>query len=122
MTITARRPFMEKLSGTFNSRDSLVGVGLDPNLARFPESVKTGRSTGEAIVEFNKQIIEATIEVASAYKPQLAMYMQYGPEGYEALLQTRALIPDETPVILDCEIGDISTTMEPYARAYLDLA
>ena len=102
------------------ARDSLVCVGLDPDLAHIPESMNTGRSTGEAIVEFNKQIIEATVEFAAVYKPQLAMYMQYGPEGYEALLETRALIPDETPVILDCKIGDISTTMEPYARAYLD--
>ncbi len=121
-TITAPRSFLELVSGAIESRDSLVCVGLDPDLSRFPESVKTGRSTGAAIVEFNKWIIEATGGVAAAYKPQLAMYMQYGPEGYEALLETRALIPDETPAILDCKIGDISTTMEPYARAYLDLA
>ena len=50
------------------------------------------------------------------------MYMQYGPAGYEALLRTRELIPSTTPAILDCKIGDISTTMEPYARAYLDEA
>lgn len=122
ITITASRSFLDKVSGTIESRDSLVCVGLDPDLARMPASITGGRSAGEAIVEFNKQIIESTIEFASAYKPQFAFYMQHGAEGYEALLQTRALIPEETPVILDCKIGDISTTMEPYARAYLDLA
>ncbi len=79
--ITASRSFMDKVSGTIESRDSLVCVGLDPDLSRFPDSVKTGRSTGAAIVEFNKWIIESTVEIAAAYKPQLAMYMQYGPEG-----------------------------------------
>ncbi len=122
MTITKSISFLDKVSSTVESRDSLVCVGLDPDLSRFPESVKSGRSTGAAIVEFNKWIIEATVEIAAAYKPQLAMYMQYGPEGYEALLETRTLIPQETPTILDCKIGDISTTMEPYARAYFDLA
>jgi orotidine-5'-phosphate decarboxylase len=122
MTITAARPFADKVSAASEARDSLVCVGLDPDLSRYPSSITTGRSAGEAIVEFNKRIVDATVECATAYKPQLAMYMQYGPEGYEALLETRAFIPDDTPVILDCKIGDISTTMEPYARAYLDNA
>ena len=122
MTITAPRPFLDKIADTTQSRDSLVCVGLDPDVSRFPDSITAGRSTGEAIVEFNKQIIESTLELAAIYKPNLAFYVQYGVEGFEALLKTRALIPDETPVILDCKIGDISTTMEPFARAYLDEA
>jgi orotidine-5'-phosphate decarboxylase len=120
MTITGSRPFIDKVADTTESRDSLVCVGLDPDISRFPESVTRGRSTGEAIVEFNKQVIESTVELAAIYKPNLAFYVQYGVEGFEALLETRALIPAETPVILDCKIGDISTTMEPFARAYLD--
>lgn len=122
MTITTPLSFLERVSGIVASRDSLVCVGLDPDLSRMPASITAGRSAGAAIVEFNRQIIESTLEFAAAYKPQLAMYMQYGPEGYEALLATRELIPNETPAILDCKIGDISTTMEPYARAFFDLA
>lgn len=121
MTVTSPRPFLDKVFGTVESRDSLVCVGLDPDLDRMPRAVTEGRSAAEAIVEFNKSIIKATIEFASAYKPQFAFYMQHGPAGFEALIETRALIPDDVPVILDCKIGDISTTMEPYARAYLDL-
>jgi orotidine-5'-phosphate decarboxylase len=122
MTITASRPFLDKVSSSTESRDSLVCVGLDPDLSQMPESVTAGRSAGEAIVEFNKQIIESTIELAAIYKPNLAFYVQYGVEGFEALLETRALIGDSAPVILDCKIGDISTTMEPFPRAYLDSA
>lgn len=122
MTITAALSFSEKVATASQSRDSLLCVGLDPTVERMPSSVTRGRSSRDAIIEFNKSIVESTVEFATAFKPQLAMYMQYGPEGYEALLETRALIPDDTPCILDCKIGDISTTMEPYARAYLDSA
>lgn len=122
MTITSTLPFLDKVAATAASRDSLLCVGLDPMIERMPASVTQGRSDFDAIVEFNKAIIASTVEFASAFKPQLAMYMQYGSAGYEALLETRALIPEGTPVILDCKIGDISSTMVPYARAYLDNA
>lgn len=122
MTITARLAFPELIAKSIRERDSLVCVGLDPDLERMPASMVSGRSAGEAIVAFNRQIIEATAEYAAIYKPNLAFYVQYGVEGFQALLETRALIPDDTPVILDCKIGDISTTMEPFARAYLDEA
>jgi orotidine-5'-phosphate decarboxylase len=121
-TITASRPFAELISASTSDRDSLVCVGLDPDLSSMPESIVEGRSPGEAIVAFNRAIIDATAEFAAIYKPNLAFYVQYGVEGFEALLETRAMIPDGTPVILDCKIGDISTTMEPFARAYLDNA
>lgn len=120
MTITTRRSFSELVSRAAKERNSLVCVGLDPDLSRFPASVVAGRSPGAAILEFNKRIIDATAEFAAVFKPQFAMYMQYGPAGLEALLATRALIPDDIPVMLDCKIGDIASTTEAYARAFLD--
>lgn len=120
VTITNRPSFAALVERAERARDSLVCVGLDPNLDRMPPSIVSGRSAGAAILEFNKRIIDATAPFAAAFKPQFAMYMQYGPAGLEALLETRASIPNDIPVILDCKIGDISSTMEPYARAYLD--
>ncbi len=122
MTITTSRPFPERIAKSVAKRDSLVCVGLDPDLANMPEALVAGRTAGEAIVAFNRQIIEATAEFAAIYKPNLAFYVQYGVEGFAALMETRAMIPEGTPVLLDCKIGDISTTMEPFARAYLDNA
>jgi orotidine-5'-phosphate decarboxylase len=122
MTITARRPFSEMIATSIEERDSLVCVGLDPDLDRMPASLVSDRNARDAIVAFNQQIIEATADYAAIYKPNLAFYVQYGVEGFEALLDTRALIPERTPVLLDCKIGDISTTMEPFARGYLDEA
>ncbi len=122
VTITTPHSFPELVSQAAEDRDSLVCIGLDPDLSRMPESLVSGRSAGTAILEFNKRIIEATIEYAAMYKPNLAFYVQYGVEGFQSLLETRAMIPDGTPVTLDCKIGDIATTMEPFARAYLDEA
>jgi orotidine-5'-phosphate decarboxylase len=122
MTITTSHPFPERIAQSVADRDSLVCVGLDPDLANMPDAIVADRSPGEAIVEFNRQIIEATADFAAIYKPNLAFYVQYGVEGFAALLETRAMIPEGTPVLLDCKIGDISTTMEPFARAYLDNA
>ncbi len=120
LTITAPLPFPELIARSVRERDSLVCVGLDPDLDRMPAAVVSGHSAGDAIVAFNRKIIEATADYAAIYKPNLAFYVQYGVAGFEALLETRALIPDGTPVLLDCKIGDISTTMEPFGRAYLD--
>jgi orotidine-5'-phosphate decarboxylase len=122
MTITAPIAFQDKVSASSQSRDSLVCVGLDPNIEQFPPSITKGRSAGDAIVEFNKRVIAETADYAAIYKPNLAFYVQYGVEGFEALLKTRELIPDDTPALLDCKIGDISTTMEPFGRAYFDHA
>lgn len=122
VTITANRTFQAALDEAVQDRDSLLCVGLDPDLSRMPAAVVSGRSTGAAIVEFNRQIIDATIEFACAFKPNLAFYLQFGVEGYQALLETRSLIPESVPTILDCKIGDIASTMEPLARAYLDRA
>ena len=57
MTITASRPFAELVSGSMSDRDSLVCVGLDPELTSMPESVIAGHSPGEAIVAFNRALV-----------------------------------------------------------------
>lgn len=119
-TITGPRRFGAFVAEAMERQDSLVCVGLDPDIDRMPAHLTAGRAAGAAIVAFNRAIIDATARYASAYKPNLAFYVRYGVDGFEALLETRALIPPDVPVILDCKIGDIATTMEPFAEAYLD--
>ena len=60
VTITTGRSFTEFVTRSTSDRDSLVCVGLDPDLSRMPESIVSGRSAGAAIVEFNKRIIDAS--------------------------------------------------------------
>ena len=111
--------FQEKLDAAEKSAGSLVCVGLDPDISKFPAHLRA-LPPGEAIVEFNRQIIDATHDLVSCYKPNFGFYIQYGLEGLAALIDTRRMIPAGIPVILDCKVGDISTTAEAYAKGFFD--
>jgi len=111
--------FQDRLDAAEKSSGSLVCVGLDPDISKFPAHLRS-LSPGEAIVEFNRQIIDATHDLVSSYKPNLGFYVQYGLEGIAALIDTRRMIPAGIPVVLDCKVGDISTTAEAYAKGYFD--
>ena len=109
--------FAERLAAQIERANSLVCVGLDPDPTRFPQRFRElGRKA--AIVEFNRAIIEATSDLVCAYKPNLGFYAAQGVDGIEALLETRAMIPAEIPVILDCKVGDMGSTATAYAAAY----
>lgn len=109
--------FGAKLRAAAERADSLVCVGLDPDLARFPAHLR-GLEPAEAIVRFNAAIVEATADLVCAYKPNLGFYVEFGPAGIDALIETRTLIPAHVPVILDCKVGDIDSTATAYARGY----
>ena len=107
--------FANRLQAATERNNSLLCVGLDPDIRRFPAHLGTDHA---AIVSFNRQIIEATIDLVCCYKPNLGFYMAYGTAGLEALSETRRIIGDRVPVLLDAKVGDINTTSEAYARGY----
>lgn len=109
--------FANRLMAATTRNNSLLCVGLDPDLRRFPKHLGSDPS---AIVEFNRQIIEATIDLACCYKPNLGFYMAYGAAGLEALAETCTIIDHRVPVLLDAKVGDINTTSEAYARGYFE--
>ena len=110
--------FTERLDAGVKAKNSLICVGLDPDIARFPQRFRE-MNRRDAIVAFNKEIIEATADIATVYKPNLGFYAAYGLDGIAALLQTRALIPSDIPVLLDCKVGDVGSTATAYAAGYL---
>jgi len=91
--------------------DSLLCVGLDPHLADLPEA------SPEAALAFCLRLVEATADLALAYKPNAAFFEAFGAPGWEALQQLIASIPAGVPVILDAKRGDIASTAEAYARS-----
>ena len=110
--------FMEKIAAAAKKNNSLVCVGLDPDLAKLPEAVK---NAADPIFEFNKQIIDATCNAVCAYKPQAAYYA--GQDCDESLKKSIAYIKErapEVPVILDVKRGDIGSTAEWYAKEAFD--
>ncbi len=112
--------FGERLSARMHERASLVCVGLDPDLDRFPAPLRGIDDREEAIVHFTGGIVAATADVACAFKPNLGFYLAHGAAGIRALERTRALIPADVPVILDAKIGDIGSTAAAYARGIFD--
>ena len=106
--------FMEKIAFAAKKNNSLVCVGLDPDLAKLPECV---RNCEDPIFEFNRQIIDATKNYVCAYKPQAAYYA--GQDCDESLKKSIAYIKEnapDVPVILDVKRGDIGSTAEYYAK------
>ncbi len=101
--------FFERLTARARKVDSLLCVGLDPRADSLDElRHQCGR------------LIDATVDVAAAYKPNSAFFEVYGPEGMLALLDVIADIPDDIPVLLDAKRGDIGETSAAYARAAFD--
>lgn len=99
-------------------------VGLDSDYARLPSAVRAGRSRADALILFNRQIVEATCASVVAYKPNVAFYEAQGVEGLQALAATVDFIKRTVPdvaVILDGKRGDIGSTNAGYASALFDI-
>jgi orotidine-5'-phosphate decarboxylase len=97
---------------------SLVCVGLDPDLTKFPNDLGPEATQLHA---FDRRVIDATYDIAAAYKPQIAFYSALGAENQ--LASTIRYIRERAPhalIILDAKRGDIGNTAEAYAREAFD--
>ena len=105
--------FIETLRRAWARADSLVCVGLDPEIERFPRQVAAEPSP---IFQFNKAIIDATADLVCAYKPQFAHYAAYEAEDQlERTIEYLHKTHPDVPVILDSKRGDVGNTAERYA-------
>jgi len=103
--------------------ENFVCVGLDTEFARLPETFRQYTSRTDAVVRFNKDIVDATHDLVCAYKPNAAFYEALGRDGWDTLFKTIEYIKTtypEIPVILDAKRGDIGSTNEAYATAVFD--
>ncbi|SMP43569.1 orotidine-5'-phosphate decarboxylase [Noviherbaspirillum suwonense] len=106
--------FTEKLSSAWRTRNSLLCVGLDPDVSRFPAHLQ-GRPDG--IFEFCKSIVDATADAACSFKPQIAYFAALRAEDQlEALCKYIRTHHPDLPLVLDAKRGDIGATAEQYAR------
>ncbi|WP_343638193.1 orotidine-5'-phosphate decarboxylase [Roseateles sp.] len=106
--------FMQKLQAAERLNDSLLCVGLDPDPAKFPAHWK-----GDAgrIYDFCAAIVDATKDLVSAFKPQIAYFAAHRAEDQlEQLMAHIKRNAPHVPVILDAKRGDIGATAEQYAR------
>ncbi|MDB1922259.1 orotidine-5'-phosphate decarboxylase [Clostridium tertium] len=111
---------MDKLFNRVEER-GVVCVGLDTALEYIPSYLFEGRSEVEALVEFNKQIIDATIDVAACFKVQIAYYEALGLKGMSAYKETLDYLRKKDAIIIaDIKRGDIAATAKQYAKAHFE--
>ncbi len=106
--------FNEMLQNRWQTNNTLLCVGLDPNPTKFPE-VFQNSSTG--IYDFCREIVDATADLVCAFKPQIAYFASCGAERQlEKLIEWIHVNHPGIPVILDAKRGDIGSTAEHYAK------
>ena len=102
------------------AKKSFLCVGLDSDILKLPKHILR---TDDPIFNFNKEIIDATADIAVAYKPNLAFYESQGVQGWQSLQKTVDYIRQNYPeqfIIADAKRGDIGNTSALYARAFFE--
>ncbi len=101
-------------------KQSFLCVGLDTDLNKIPKHLLLDP---DPVFAFNKAIIDATINFAVAYKPNLAFYEAMGINGLLSLKKTMEYLQKQSPSVLaiaDAKRGDIGNTSQQYAKAFFD--
>ena len=112
---------IEKIKETGNP----TVMGLDPRYEMLPKCVTekyptTLEGVAQAIVEYNKALIDATCDIVPAIKPQIAFYEMYGIQGMQAFKETCEYAKQKGMIVIaDIKRGDIGSTAQGYSNAYL---
>ena len=105
--------FLDMLRDAERRNGSMLCVGLDPDPAKFPVAM---RGDASRIHEFCARIVDATADLAIAFKPQIAYFAAHRAEAQlERLIAHIRSAAPHVPVILDAKRGDIGSTAEQYA-------
>jgi orotidine-5'-phosphate decarboxylase len=109
----------KQLFELIKKKKSFLCIGLDPQLDKLPKHLP---KTSDAVFEFNRKIIDATHDIAVAYKPNTAFYECLGTKGWQALEKTISYLnkfDDQLFTIADAKRGDIGNTSNKYAETFL---
>ncbi len=117
---TLRPTFMQQLNQAWHSQNSLLCVGLDPDIQMMPAHLQA-LPIEQAIFEFCKTIIDATAPYACSFKPQIAYFAAHSAENVlQDLIAYSHTHHPHIPVILDAKRGDIGSTATQYAIEAFD--
>ena len=122
-------PFSTRLHAAVRRTRTPIVVGLDPRFDWLPPDVIAAARrhhddsiaiAAAAFEEFCVRLIDVVAPLVPAVKPQAAFFEEYGPDGCLALCRViRYARRSGLIVICDAKRGDIGSTAEAYARAYL---
>lgn len=120
---------ISKLINGIKEKEAPIVVGLDPMLSYIPEAIlkkafdeygETPEGAAQAVLTFNKGLVDAVCDLVPAVKPQIAMYEQFGIPGLAAFRETVAYCKQNGLVVIgDVKRGDIGSTSAAYATAHL---
>jgi orotidine-5'-phosphate decarboxylase len=106
-----------QLIDLIKTKQSYLCVGLDTDLEKIPKHLQ---SDPDAVLQFNKAIIDATKDHCVAYKINTAFYESLGVRGWEIIERTLAYIPSTHFKIADAKRGDIGNTSAQYAKTFFE--
>lgn len=118
MTKDKSLPFPLRIRERAAAVGTWMCIGIDPDPAYLPPSISRDTS---GIIRFCRDIVDATCDLALAYKINFAFFEVLGPPGWKALEEVRSFIPESVPVIADAKRGDIANSSAAYARSILDV-
>jgi orotidine-5'-phosphate decarboxylase len=110
----------QQLIQLIHRKQSFLCVGLDTDINLLPKHLL---KYPDPVFEFNKQIIDATHDIAIAYKPNLAFYESMGLKGWESLEKTMKYLhsfKNSVFTIADAKRGDIGNTSKMYAKTFFE--
>ncbi len=109
----------KELFELIRKKKSFLCVGLDSDISKIPPHLL---EYSDPVYEFNKGIIDATIDLAIAYKPNMAFYECRGIRGWNTLEKTITYLKtfkNDIFTIADAKRGDIGNTSSLYAQTFL---
>jgi len=112
--------FGNRLVEKIRETKSFLCVGLDPHLNLIPEIFDINNSKFEKVENFCYSLLDCCIGLVPAIKPQIALFEQLGPKGMFLLASLCKMAQSkDILVIMDAKRGDIGSTSQAYANAYL---
>lgn len=116
---------MDRLKAAIEAKDNPTVAGIDTRIDYMPENMRklctSGESIEKALVEFNREYIDAVCAIVPAVKIQSAYYEMYAHYGVKAFYATAAYALQKGLIVMaDVKRSDIGSTAEAYAQAYLN--
>lgn len=109
--------FHKQLTARERQANSLLCIGLDPVIEKLPEGIP---ATADGVADFCIEIVNATKDLVSCFKPNLPFYLSLGEDGLRALRRVREAIPTDIPMVLDCKVNDLGDTAQAWVRTAFD--
>lgn len=116
---------IDRLINRIKELNNPTVIGLDPRYNLLPKCVlekypNTLEGISNAIIEYNKALIDEIYDIIPAIKPQIAFYEMFGIHGMKAFEETCKYAKEKGMVVIaDIKRGDIGSTAQGYSNAYL---